>query len=325
MVHILEILLRKTMLAVKEATYALRFVTEKITVGGKMNLLMKSLLTGLILLSQLSLGEATESKRCESYQDSLSNEEALLRTQWAFKCYPYLRATMKDKRVNLVDVDSGTMRLGYPIFGKFDDNGNLLEKWKAPLDPNASCDPAQTYQFAGFCVASCYTPDQLVLYSDGYTPISQAKETLRQDIMTLAQGSTLEKISLVPNILKSYTVDQAPREQDILIIETEGGGRLSVTTNHPLVLGIGVVRSAGELKIGDQLITQDGEKDPVTKITPKKYFGKVINVQMSNYNITDNIVVAQGYLNGSVFFQNADIKKVNRRVLRELVPSKFND
>ncbi|MCB0421936.1 MAG: hypothetical protein KDD61_13140 [Bdellovibrionales bacterium] len=275
---------------------------------------------GGVLGAQVALGNATESARCVEQNDSLDQNQALSRTAWAFKCYPYLRGTMKDKKVMLHDVATGAKLIGYPMFGKINEQGEVTQYWSAPIDPSASCSAANTYSFIGFCRAGCYTPDQMVLFSDGYQSIGEAKKSLRQDIVTLSPESTLDSLEYIANTLSSYTVDPEPKQQDIVTIRTESGGELTVTWQHPLVMSTGMIKTAQDLVIGDQLIQESGAMDSIVELSRQGYFGKVINVEMESEQATDNIVVAQGFLNGSAYYQNIELNEINRKVLRSLIP-----
>lgn len=277
-----------------------------------------------ILLMIITTGQAfaavTESARCRLRTDSLGSEQAQGRSAWAIKCFPDLAYQADEEGVfYLYDAQANKQLLGYPTFIKLDANGNS-QGWIAPTDANAGCVDPRTHKHAGFCRAGCYTPDQMLLFSDGYRSIDGARQSLRSDIVSLAENSTIEKMRLQVSELKSYTVDPFEQKQKIAIIETEEGGGLQVTLDHPLVVSTGVIKEAHELKVGDQLITDDGLFAPIKSIEVVDYYGKVMNVEMNNQDLLDNIVVAQGYLNGSVMYQNTALKEVNRKILRQLIP-----
>jgi hypothetical protein len=50
-------------------------------------------------------------------------------------------------------------------------------------------------------------------------------------------------------------------------------------------------------------------------------FTKVYNLKPTTTDLTSNILVAQGYLSGSVRYQNEYIKYLNRVLLRHNIPS----
>ena len=56
--------------------------------------------------------------------------------------------------------------------------------------------------------------------------------------------------------------------------------------------------------------------DPIAKIEINKIFGKVYNVKPVTLDYVSNIVVAEGYLNGSVRYQNEFLNTINSLILR---------
>jgi hypothetical protein len=262
---------------------------------------------------------ATESGRCALYNDSLTVDEANNRAIWALKCYPFLGAMTDDGKFLLRDTATGHVSTGYPIFAEIAANGTKNHV-KAPLDPSAPCWDTNRYQFVGICRASCFTPDQRILFQDGFMPIKQAFDLRRQDIMV--SGNFL---GLVPQfkqaVVASYVVDIEEQDQEVLIINTAEGGRLSVTPNHPLVDGDGYMRAASQLRVGDTLFNMGGHSSSIVRIEPINYRGKVYNIDLNTYDPFENVIVAEGYLSGTVYFQNEGIKNLNRQVLRRLIPT----
>lgn len=281
-----------------------------------MKSLFKSILLTSVFLSNHVFAAPTESARCAETNDSLSIEQAAARTAWAFKCYPGLRGTMKGKQVLLRDTQTGETFPGYPTFAHIDDEGNILSYWAGPVDSNATCDGSDQYSFIGFCRAGCYTPDQVVLFSEGFIPIKEASSSLKEELVVVAKDSTMDRIELVTALLDSYTVDPISKAQKILKIKTQDGGEIKVTLNHPLLDSKGYMRSANTLRVGESLVKMDGVSDVITSIEEYTYTGKVYNVKPTSNNPSENIVVAQGFLNGSVYFQNEGIKEMNRLALR---------
>ncbi len=280
---------------------------------------IKIILIGLLMFNQ-AYG-VVESARCQLRTDSLGADLARGRSQWAIKCYPGMRyQANEDGEFRLYDSNVNNSLIGYPSFVQIDANG-VAHDWVAPTDPDAPCVDPTTHVLAGFCRAGCYTPDQMVLFSDGYESIGEAKSRLRGDIVSLSKDSTIDSLQFQVSRLWSYTVDKKDQWQKIAIIKTEEGGELKVTLNHPLVTSDGYVREASELKVGDKLISEDGTFEPIQNIEVVDYYGKVMNVEMATLDPLDNIVVAQGYLNGSVMYQNQATNQANREILRDLIPT----
>jgi len=123
------------------------------------------------------------------------------------------------------------------------------------------------------------------------------------------------------NQVGRWTVDIAPANQAIYTIKMKSGGSLRVTNEHPLVTGEGVMKQAQELAVGEQLVRDNGQRDPIVSITKADEFTKVYNVRPATTDLTTNVLVAQGYLAGSAAYQNEFLKYLNRVLFRGKVPA----
>lgn len=283
-----------------------------------MNKKMLLLVVG-ILLATAEIHQASafvNPMRCGDTGDSLAGgAEAQGRREWAWKCFPDFRGLIK-RHDKWVDENGGT-RDGYPVIGVVDENGDFSNphNWFAPTNPNAPCDFPTGYTIIGYCAAGCYTPDQMIWFNEGHISIGEAFKQKFQEIMTLTSSSDRNNLTFQVSPIDYFITDLIERAQTILTIHTLSGGSLKVTENHALVDSEGRMRSADSMKPGEGLITAQGEVDPIISIIPEQYFGKVYNVEVKTDNLTEKIMVAQGYLNGSVYFQN-DITHMNRLILR---------
>ena len=228
-------------------------------------------------------------------------------------------------RVNLLP------RPTYPIFGN---NPDL--NFATPLYPHptlADCrlytdkngaqpiNPATTsFYVNAYCVSSCYTPEQEVLFPNGYEKIADAMTAMRPDMMTLSSTSTIDKVSLVSNEVYSYTRERIDGWHVIYEIKTASGGELRVTDKHPVIDGKGKVVEARSLKVGDALVKPDGKFDTIVSVEKTKYYGKVYNIRPVTRNRVSNILVAQGFLVGSSAYQNEDVDYMNRVILGRGIP-----
>jgi hypothetical protein len=77
------------------------------------------------------------------------------------------------------------------------------------------------------------------------------------------------------------------------------------------------MKLAGEFKVGESLVMLGGVLDPIVSIEKVQYFGKVYNVFVKSAALQHNIVVTNGYLNGTAFFQNEGSNQLNRVLLRQ--------
>lgn len=76
------------------------------------------------------------------------------------------------------------------------------------------------------------------------------------------------------------------------------------------------MKVAEEFKVGESLVQSGGTLDAIVSINEIKYFGKVYNVFVQSNAPHKNVVLINGYLNGSAFFQNAGAKEMNRTIFR---------
>ena len=65
----------------------------------------------------------------------------------------------------------------------------------------------------------------------------------------------------------------------------------------------------------------DGTLDPIVDIQKATFFGKVYNLAPVTTDRVSNILVAQGYLVGSVRFQNDEVGYLNRIILYRSIPA----
>ncbi|QRN93889.1 hypothetical protein JRI60_32645 [Archangium violaceum] len=173
----------------------------------------------------------------------------------------------------------------------------------------------------GVCEPGCYTPDQQVLFEAGEQSISAAQSIGRADLITLSPDATLDNLTYIANPVATYTLDKDPAKQEILDFHMESGGSLSVTEHHPLVTSEGAVSKAMDFIPGEYLVKQDGTLDKILAIERREWFGKVYNLRPVSRDLTSNILVAQGYLNGSIRYQSEYVEELNRIILRNNVPA----
>jgi len=169
---------------------------------------------------------------------------------------------------------------------------------------------------AGLCVAGCYVEDTALQFADGPIGIKAASQANRADIVTLSPDSTLDSIALSTNKVDRYVTDLEAQVQTIHTIRTASGGQLRVTSEHPLLDSEGIIRQAQMLKAGDKLVRANGKHDPIVSIQTSKEFTKVWNVQPVTTDYTSNLLVAGGFVNGSLRYQNEFLDTINSLILR---------
>ncbi|MFL5351374.1 Hint domain-containing protein [Archangium sp.] len=218
----------------------------------------------------------------------------------------------------------------YPTFGSLYDIYSTSNLQLFPHPTLANCNlytdrngvnVAPNFFVNGYCESSCYTPEQKVLFSDGYASILDAKNSLREDVITLAADSSLDNVKLQQGRTYSYTAEFRDSEHPIVEIRTASGGLLRVTVTHPVVNGEGRLVAAQSLKVGDELVKADGSRDAIVSVNHTKHFGKVYNLRPGASGLVSNVLVAEGYLVGSSLFQNDEVGYMNRVILHKHVPA----
>ena len=106
-------------------------------------------------------------------------------------------------------------------------------------------------------------------------------------------------------------------KHDVRTFHLASGGKLTVTDGHPIVDGNGYMREASYFKVGDSFVRTDGHADRIQRIDNKQYNGKVYNILPFTQSLLGNIVVAEGYLNGSAYYQNDGVGYLNQKLLRK--------
>lgn len=294
----------------------------------------------------VSAGAWVTESYCRTYtayrcsQDSLSNTDAKGRYQWMLKCQDQipvvkqfltefatvtLNGPPKDDFVAKID---GKSRILYPTFMN---NATTPEKvWIAPKVATASCTIPSTAYVAAVCVSSCATPDQEIL--------AQVEEKFKMRKVSFIDALTqnYKKVAILSGgdmgsrKVQAFPVDQWVTEMldtqhDIRNFTMKSGGKIRLTPNHPVVAADGSIRLAQDFKVGESLVRFGGDLDEIVSIDDVQYFGKVYNLFVKSADPLKNIVVTNGYLNGTAYFQNEGSGDVNRLLLRQkLIQGVFN-
>ncbi|MEN0057507.1 MAG: PKD domain-containing protein [Bdellovibrio sp.] len=280
-------------------------------------------------------GAWAEERYCRDYiarrcsQDSLSNDEAQGRYQWMVKCQDELPIIKEflDKfgsvSVSLSGKKTTLNTSGRDIYPTFMDHSTTPEKpWIAPKNKNADCVMPATAYVSTICVSSCATPEQVILAEEvsGKMKYVSFIDALTQNTGHVASLKNAQ--SLHSKVVNKVKVDQwvtelIDSEHEILVFKMKSGRELRVTPNHPLLRADGVMKTAAEFTLSDSLVQLGGELDPIESISPIKHFGKVYNVFVQSDDTYKNILITNGYLNGSAYFQNSGAQDMNRSLFRQ--------
>lgn len=193
---------------------------------------------------------------------------------------------------------------------------NTVPSGTPPTNPAACLVLPQSAVNAGLCVAGCYVAGTALQFADGPIAIGAAQQASQGNLVTLAPDATLDNLTTITNKVDRYTKDLVDTVQVIYTLTMASGGQLRVTNEHPLLGPDGIIRQAQMLKVGDALVRANGKPDPIVSIRTGKENTKVYNVRPVTTDYTSNIVIAEGYLNGSLRYQNEFLDTINSLILR---------
>lgn len=291
--------------------------------------------------------------RCS--QDSLSNKDAKGRYLWMMKCQnqiPILKEFIDKfddvelKKGNTRYSIDGSGRNLYPTFmvrksnncklvknrnGKVQEQCEKDKVWIAPKIESAECKVPEGTYVAAVCLSSCATPEETIMaQAKGKgriepVPFIQALTQNMKFVGTLHDEAHARRGELQKTRVDQWVTEMMDTEHVILVFKMKSGGVLKVTPNHPLLDSQGRMRLAEEFKEGEFLVKLGAEQDLILEIQKTPYFGKVYNVFVKSADLLKNVVVTQGYLNGTAYFQNEGTKDLNRVIFRSrLTKGVFN-
>jgi len=264
--------------------------------------------------------------RCS--EDSLSNTEAHQRYLWMKRCAPQ-STVISDFLENFSGVDSGlgtidgveTGRTLYPTFMNSSYKPEIV--WKAPIVQSGSCTIPKGAYIAAVCVSSCAIPEEQILAQAqasrkmGPVAFVEALTKKYERAATLRSDSGLNSRNLQATKVQLWVTELLDTEQPVLIFKMQSGRSLTITPNHPVLRPDGTMDSAANFKAGDALVKLGGAVDPIVSIDSMLYDGKVYNLFVQSSVPQENIVVTNGYLNGTAFFQNEGAANLNKVLLRK--------
>lgn len=167
----------------------------------------------------------------------------------------------------------------------------------------------------GTCVAGCTTPSQKVAFGGRMLPVPEAYASGLTTVTALSPNSEPGFLRYGEQTIRSYVAGDT--QEDIFTLETQEGRRLEVTAEHPMVLEDGTMVKARTLKAGDTLLGADGVKLHLNRVTVFNFKGQVWNVRPESKVKLENVMNAEGFLTGSVRFQNEWAQDDYRLSLRD--------
>lgn len=282
------------------------------------------------------LGAWVEEKYCRDYvarrcsHDSLSNTEAAGRYQWMVKCQDQLPVikefltSFNDVSIKINGQNVSVGSDGRELYPSFMDRAFSPEKaWIAPKKASAACVMPATAYVATVCLSSCATPEQQILAEDvvskklKYVPFIEALTQKTAYVASLKSADSMKNKALAKVKVDQWVTELVDSEHQILVFKMKSGRELRVTKNHPVLTQEGFMKTADQFTAGEALVQVGGDLDKIVSITEIEHFGKVYNVFVQSDEVHKNILVTNGYLNGSAYFQNAGAKDMNRQLFRK--------
>jgi len=234
-------------------------------------------------------------ERCT--EDTLSSAAvANGRNQWALAC----------RLITKVDYDCATSNGYYWTFNSTTGGAN-----RAPVRLGAACEGFRKFTM---CPAGCFEASQRVSFAGTYMTPAAAHDIKQATITALSPNSSLERLLFVEESIDTYV--KGPEKKDLVRITVAGGGVILVTSNHPLIDSTGTVLAAQDVTDGTLLMTVKGP-EKVTRIQSVPYDGLVWNVRPVKADPKANVNVAEGFLTGSIRYQNEWASDAARLLLRQ--------
>jgi len=167
----------------------------------------------------------------------------------------------------------------------------------------------------GSCVAGCYTPTQRVDFGGRSMPVPEAYASGVTQVTALTADAQLGALSFGNQTIRSYVAGDT--QEDIFLLQSSNGRRIEVTAKHPMLLSDGTMVKADTLKEGDRLLGSDGRTLELSSVSVFSFKGQVWNVRPASQDKTENVMSAEGFLTGSVRYQNEWASDGYRLSIRE--------
>lgn len=236
-------------------------------------------------------------ERCS--EDQLTTSQlASQRNQWALGCH----------LINKIDYDCAQANGYYWTFISTTGGAN-----RAPTLLTSSC---EGYKKFTMCPAGCFAAKERLLFDGTYLTPEQAYTTGKTTVTTLATDASLSRLRFAEETIGTFV--RGAEHKDLVHITLQSGDAISVTDNHPMVQGDGQLRAAKDVVAGMVLLTTRGPQ-AVAQVTAEPYVGTVWNVRPVKAAPKANIDVAEGFLTGSIRYQNEWANDAARLLLRQSI------
>jgi hypothetical protein len=299
------------------------------------------ILSSLVLAPQAFAAPAeADDIRCT--RDSLNINQSLDRVNWAVDVQKETkrrtttgnlrneRYDNKEELINYWSDEGETSLAGRPIYPTHmipigNSGWDLANStWRAFPIASRSATVPSGYIHAAYCTSSCFYPGMKVLFDNGYADIKFAhdlnaagRNAKLQKLIVLDKSSTLNKPKYTAAEIGAFTTELTEEEIEIFSLIMQDKTVLRVTGNHIFINAEGKAVTAEDLsKEVEQgnttsILDMKGKPVQVGQITKAVKLTKVYNVRPASREVLNNILVVDGYLTGSSYLQNVDLKEAN--------------
>lgn len=156
-----------------------------------------------------------------------------------------------------------------------------------------------------------------MLFEGRYLSIPDAAEKNVQTVTALSNLNFLgAPVSLSEQVIAGIV--SGTTDETLLAVTVDSGRRIIVTANHPLVDATGRIVFAADIVPGTRLSMVDGT-DEVKGVERVPFSGRVWHILPKSESVAANILVAEGFLNGSIRYQDEWAEDESRLFLRHNV------
>jgi hypothetical protein len=173
-------------------------------------------------------------------------------------------------------------------------------------------------QFGAICKCGCFDPDTRIL-------TFRNQKFDYEKASSIAKGSKLASLksdaslsSLEFEAGEVVTTTRGLESQPLYVFLLQNGSKLSVTSEHGMVLSDGRVVPAKDVKVSDSFVqASTGEAVPVVEVSRKQTKKKVVNFEIGGSEIQNHVIVAEDFLIGDLAWQNQLKRYTNAISLRK--------
>ena len=223
-------------------------------------------------------------------EDDLAGEAAAGRNAWALRC-------------GFINEEQNHVASLVGMYWTF----NHVLGQRAPWSVDAPCDSA--FQHFALCPNGCFAESERLLFQENFMRPVDASGIDGMTITTLSKNSTWHALSFSEEPVQYFT--KGREKSNLLRIVTNRHKKVLVTQNHPMARDDGRMIKASSLLAGDRLLTVDGP-ETVSAIDEVPYDGEVWNVRPISDSTLANTNIAEGFVTGSVRYQNEWANRLSR-------------